>query len=146
MTQEMLPTLTLNESSERFAATRSKLQALRYGNLSRVLVDLDEHRHVPIKPNRNRNRGGAQAEIAELREHVATLKAEYERLIDRVTDDLEGFADRIGALESRARQPWWKRALGHPCDQPRHFGRKAMDRLRTIYPDRESTDKSASLG
>jgi hypothetical protein len=107
-------------------------------------VDLDEHRHVPIKPNRNR--GGAQAEIAELREHVAALKAEYERLIDRVTDDLEGFADRIGALESRARQPWWKRALGHPCDQPRHFGRKAMDRLRTIYPDRESKDKSARLG
>jgi len=141
-----MPTLKLNESWERFAATRSKIQALRYGNLSRVLVDLDEHRHVPIKPNRNRNRGGSQAEIAELREHVATLKAEYERLIDRVTDDLEGFADRIAELESRARQPWWKRVLGHPCDQPRYFGRKAMDRLRAIYSDRESTDKSATLG
>ena len=146
MTQEMLPTPKLNESWERLAATRSKVQALRYGNLSRVLVNLDEHHRVPTKPNRNRSADGSQAEIAELREHVATLKAEYERLIDRVTDDLEGFADRIAELESRARQPWWKRALGHPSDQQRHFGRKAMDRLRAIYPDRESTDKSARLG
>jgi hypothetical protein len=146
MTQEMLPTPKLNESWERLAATRSKVQALRYGNLSRVLVNLDEHHRVPTKPNRNRSADGSQAEIAELREHVATLKAEYERLIDRVTDDLEGFGDRIAELESRARQPWWKRALGHPCDQPRHFGRKAMDRLRAIYPDRESKDKSATLG
>jgi hypothetical protein len=146
MTQEMLPTPKLNESWERFTAPRSKVQALRYGNLSRVLVDLDEHRRLPIKPNRNRDRGGGQAEIAELREHVATLKAEYERLIDRVTDDLEGFADRVAELESRVRQPWWKRALGYPCDRPRHFGRKAMDRLRAIYPDREPADKAARLG
>jgi hypothetical protein len=90
MTQEMLPTPKLKESWERFAATRSKVQALRYGNLSRVLVNLDEHHRVPTKPNRNRNADGSQAEIVELREHVATLKAEYERLIDRVTDDLEG--------------------------------------------------------
>ena len=111
-----------------------------------MLVNVDEHRRVPIKSNRNRDPGGGQAEITELREHVAILKAEYERLIDRVTDDLEGFADRISELESRARQPWWKRALGHPCDRPRHFGRKALDRLRAIYPDRESADKSARLG
>ena len=146
MTQEMLLTPKLNESWERFTAHRSKVQALRYGNLSRVLVDLDEHRCLPIKPNRNRDRGGGQAEIAELRELVATLKAEYERLIDRVTDDLEGFADRVAELESKARQPWWKWALGHSCDRPRYFGRKAMDRLRAIYPDRESADKAARLG
>jgi hypothetical protein len=117
-------------------AAHKKAHALRYDGLSRVLINVDQHAHVQKKPKRDRKSGSDQAELAELWVQVATLKAENDRLTDRVSDELHRFADSIAKLEARARRPWWWRILDPAGDRADPNGRprnRASERLRALY-------------
>jgi hypothetical protein len=126
------------------ATTHKHAQALRYENLSRVLLNVPEQAEVPAKPKRDRKAGTDRADIAELRAHVAALKAENERTIERIIDELDGLTDRLLELEARARQPFWRRVFGHAADQPELGARarqRLADRLRSIFCDRAHAEQ-----
>ncbi len=77
-------------------------------------------------------------ELVELRANVAALKAENERLTERLTDELNQLAERVTELEDLARQPWWRRALdlsGQECEPTARSRKKAVARLRALYLD-----------
>jgi hypothetical protein len=119
-----------------FTTTRQRAHALRYDDLSRMLIDLDEHVHVPAKPRRDRRAGVDHAELAELRAHVAILKSEHERFAERITDELDGLADRLVELEAQMRRPWWRRALARTADGMELSERrreKARERLKGLF-------------
>ena len=121
------------------AARHENVHALRYDNLTRVLLDLDERASVPIPPKRDRKASKNQFGIAELRESVAVLKAENERAIDRIADDLNRLADRVAELEARAQRSFWQRAFGLASDRPEPAARarsKLTERLRSIFSNR----------
>jgi hypothetical protein len=124
-----------NFTTTRRPAARDE-HALRYDNLTRVLLGLEERVSVPIPPKHERKTSKDQFRIAELRESVAVLKAENERAIDRIADDLNGLADRIAELEARAQRPFWRRALGSRNDRAEPYARargKLADRLRSLF-------------
>jgi hypothetical protein len=134
----------LNGSWKPPATTHKHAQALRYENLSRVLLNVPEQAEVPAKPKRDRKAGTDRADIAELRAHVAALKAENERTIERIIDELDGLTDRLLELEARARQPFWRRVFGHAADQPELGARarqRLADRLRSIFCDRAHAEQ-----
>jgi hypothetical protein len=134
----------LNGSWKPPATTHKHAQALRYENLSRVLLNVPEHAEVPAKPKRDRKAGTDRADVAELRAHVAALKAENERTIERIIDELDGLTDRLLELEARARQPFWRRVFGHAADQPELGARarqRLADRLRSIFCDRADPEQ-----
>jgi hypothetical protein len=121
-------------------ATRRKAHALRYDDLSRVLVDFGQYVPTPKRPTRGRK---SDTEQADLWVHLAALRAENDRLRDVVTDQLDHFAARIAELETRIRRPWWRRMLEHaePIEPPRN---RASERLRILYcgsagPERRPT-------
>jgi hypothetical protein len=89
--------------------------ALRYDNMTRVLLDLEERVCVPFQRKREPK---ARFEIAELRAQVANLKAENDRLVEKITDEMDGLADRLAKLEVRAQLPFWRRAFGYASDPP----------------------------
>jgi hypothetical protein len=75
---------------------------------------------------------------------VAALKAENERTIERIIDELDGLTDRLLELEARARQPFWRRVCGHAADQPELGARarqRLADRLRSIFCDRADPEQ-----
>src|SRR5215207_1710963 len=76
--------------------------ALRYDNVTRVLLGLEERACVPFQRRREPK---ARFEIAELRAQVANLKAETDRLVEKITDDMGGLADRLAKLAARAQLP-----------------------------------------
>jgi hypothetical protein len=103
-------------------AARKKVEGLRLprqpGNDGkvRVLIDLDDVQHRPQKPKSTRRPPGDHPEIEPLRQHVATLKAEVERLLtlagsnradferereraERAAADLMVLADRLTEAE-----------------------------------------------
>jgi uncharacterized coiled-coil protein SlyX len=111
--------------------------ALRYDNVMRVLLDLEERACVP--PKRERKARTSAFGIAELRAHVANLKAEHDRVIEKITDDLDALADRLADLEARAQRPFWRRALGYASDPPElavRARRKLTAKLGSIFLDR----------
>jgi hypothetical protein len=123
------------------SAAHRKAHALRYDGLSRVLINVDQHAHRQEKPRRDRKSGRDQAELAELWVHVATLKAENDRLTEQVTDELHRFANRVAKLEARAR-PWWWRMLDRSGDRAEPKPRnRASERLRTLYFGSAGTDQ-----
>jgi hypothetical protein len=150
MTTDALTGAGLNGSVKPPATTHRHAHALRYENLSRVLLNVPEHVNgpeqadVPAKPKRDRKAGTDRADIAELRAHVAALKAENERTIERIIDELDGLTDRLLELEARARQPFWRRVFGHAADQPElgaRARRRLADRLRSIFCDRTDPEQ-----
>ncbi|NGM39030.1 hypothetical protein G4G93_35015 [Methylobacterium sp. DB0501] len=109
-------------------AARKKVEHLRLprstGNdgKSRVMIDLDEVQHQAMKPRSDRRTAGDRAEADLLRQHVATLQAEVDRLAalaathradyerereraERAAADLTTLADRLANAErDRAQQ------------------------------------------
>ncbi len=114
--------------------------ALRYGSLASVLTNLDKQATVlPGKFKLDPASSVDPMELVELRGNVASLKAENERLVESLTDELNQLAERVAELEDRARQPWWRRAFdlsGQECEPTARTRKKAVARLRALYPDR----------
>ncbi|WP_144769223.1 hypothetical protein [Methylobacterium dankookense] len=103
-------------------AARKKVEGLRLprqpGNDGkvRVLIDLDDVQHRPQKPKSDRKPPGDHPEVEPLRQHVATLQAEVERLVilansnradferereraEKAAADLMALADRLAEAE-----------------------------------------------
>ena len=140
--------LTCAKSNGKFSALALKgADALRYDDLSRVLVGLESR--APAASGRRRERKGRveQAELDELRACVATLKVENERLVDRIAEDLDALADRLVALEAQVRQPLWRRLFGHPVPQPElaeRTRRKLVGKLRSAFLARPEPAEQAA--
>jgi hypothetical protein len=110
--------------------------ALRYDNVTRVLLDLEERACAP--PKRERKAGTNRVGTAELRAQVASLKAEHARVIEKITDDLDRLADRLAELEARVRRPFWRRAFGYAGDPPEvavRARRRLSAKVRSIFFD-----------
>ena len=123
--------------------TSKSVSALRYDNLSSVLINLDKQRYVPAKRKGDRKSGVEAAEITELRAQVASLKAENELLAERLTDEVDRLVERITELETRANRPWWRRTFGTSGSVPEPVGRprsKAIARLRALSSNRATAE------
>ena len=130
----------------RFAEPESSLElankntrALRYDSLASVLTNLDKQATVlPGNFKLDRISCADPSELAELRANVASMKAENQRLVESLTDELNQLVERVTELEDRARRPWWRRALDPSGErEPAARTRKrAVARLRALYPDR----------
>jgi hypothetical protein len=132
------------EESVSFSEHANKnTRALRYGSLASVLTNLDKQAAVlPGKFKLDRISSVDPTELAELLANVASLKAENERLVGNLTDDVNQLAERVTELEDRVRQPWWRRALD-PSGQKHEAARtrkKAVARLRALYLDRAAPE------
>jgi hypothetical protein len=136
MTTDALTWASLTGQQDSISRHRNA-HALRYDNVTRVLLDLEERAGVP--PKRERKPPTNRVGTAELRAHVASLKAEHDRVIEKITDDLDGLADRLAELEARAQRPFWQRALGYASAPPElavRARRKLTTKLRSIFFDR----------
>jgi hypothetical protein len=136
MSMEALIGPELNNGLGSLAAHR-KAHALRYDDLSRVLVSIGQCAPVSKKPRRGRKSGSEQADLWV---QLATLRAENDNLIERVTDELDRFAARVAALEAQIRRPWWRRMFerAEPNGHPRNRG---SERLRALYFGPAGTEK-----
>ena len=113
---------------------------LRYDNLSSVLLKIDEQTH-----GRDRTAVESPTQFAQLRAEIVSLKAENERMVERLTDELNRLAERLEELEARAHRPWWGRVFNRsgkrePATQPR---RQAVARLRALCLDRPAAEYRA---
>jgi hypothetical protein len=120
-----------------FLAAHRKAHALCYVDLSRVLANLDQYAPASKKPRRGRKTGGEQVDPWV---QLATLRAENDNLIERVTDELDRFAARVAELEAQIRRPWWRRmfAQAEPNGHPRN---RAREKLRALYFGLAGTEK-----
>jgi hypothetical protein len=113
----------------------------RYDNLSSVLLKIDEQTHA--KSKHDPTPGEYPTQLAELRAEVVSLKAENQRMVERLTDELNRLAERLEELEARAHRPWWGRVFNRsgqerePATQPR---RQAVARLRALCLDRAAAE------
>src|SRR5262245_53273182 len=105
MSTEALICSELNQRPVPLAAHR-KAHALRYDDLSRVLVDFGQYASASKKSGRGRKSG---IEQDDLWTHLAILRAENDRLRELVTDQLHHFAGRVAKLEMQTHRPWWRR-------------------------------------
>ena len=139
MTTDTLPCANLNGTSGTSAIGHTNATTLRFDDLTRVLVNLEKRVCVPIEPKRRGKARTDHGDITQLRADVVNFKAEYERVITSITEDLDEFADRIAGLEARARRPFWRRSFGNPGDSRELAGRsrrKLTERLKSIFLDR----------
>ena len=115
---------------------------LRYDNLSSVLLKIDEQTHG-TGTKRDRTAVESPTQFAQLRAEIVSLKAENERMVERLTDELNRLAERLEELEARAHRPWWGRVFNRsgqerePATQPR---RQAVARLRALCLDRAAAE------
>jgi hypothetical protein len=119
-------------------------RALRYDSLASVLTNLDKQATVlPDKFKLDRISSADPTELAELRANVASLKAESQRLVESLTDELNQLAERVTELEDQARRPWWRRALdsiGEEREPAARTRKRAVARLRALYLDRATRE------
>ena len=100
--------------------TIKNARALRYDNLSSVLLKLDGKTHGPANSQCDRASGEYPTQLA-----------------------LDRFAERVEELEAWAHRPWWGRVFHRsgqetePATQPR---RQAVARLRALCLDRPAAD------
>jgi hypothetical protein len=136
MSMEALIGPELNNGLGSLAAHR-KAHALCYDDLSRVLANLDQGAPASKKPRRDRKSGGEQVDPWV---QLATLRAENDNLIERVSDELDRFAARVAKLEAQIRRPWWRRmfAQAEPNGRPRN---RASEKLRALYVGLARTEK-----
>jgi hypothetical protein len=117
-------------------APRGKVHALRYDDLSRVIIDFGQYLPASKKPTRARK---SSNEEAELWVHLAVLRAENDQLREVVTDQLDHLAARVSELETRIRRPWWRRMFEHePIERPRN---RASERLKILYFGMAGTER-----
>ena len=79
---------------------------------------------------------------------VANLKAENDRLVEKISDDMDGLADRLAKLEARAQLPFWRRALGYASDPPELTAsarKKLTAQLRSIFSDRTEANPRSGV-
>ena len=124
-------------------STIKNAREFRYDNLSSVLLKIDEQTHGKTK--HDRPPGEYPTQFAELRAEIVSLKAENERMVERLTDELNRLAERLEELEARAHRPWWGRVFNRsgkrePATQPR---RQAVARLRALCLDRAAAEYRA---
>src|SRR5262245_35494382 len=134
--------VSLGENADLLRNPQARTRALRYDNVTRML-NLDEQVPVPANRKRDQNSAVDPTELAELRANVASLKAENERLAQRLADELDRIAERVAALELGTQRPWWRRALGLSEHGPEPNGRprgKAIARLRALCRDRSDPE------
>jgi hypothetical protein len=109
-----------------------------------VLTNLDKQVTVlPGKFKLDRISRADPTELAELRANVASLKAENQRLVESLTDQLNQLAERVTELEDQARRPWWRRALdsiGEERAPAARTRKRAVARLRALYLDRATRE------
>jgi hypothetical protein len=115
---------------------------LRYDNLSSVLLKLEGKTHGPANSQCDRTAGEYSTQLAALHAEIVSLKAENERMVERLTHELDRFAERVEELEAWAHRPWWGRVFHRsgqtePGTQPR---RQAVARLRALCLDRPAAD------
>src|SRR6478752_3311495 len=90
---------------------------LRYANLSSVLLKIDEQTHG-TGTKRDRPAVESPTQFAQLRAEIVSLKAENERMVERLTDELNRLAERLDELEARAHRPWWGRVFNRSGQEP----------------------------
>ena len=123
--------------------TIKNARALRYDNLSSVLLKIDGKTHGPANSQCDRAAGEYPTQLAALHAEIVSLKAENERMVERLTHELDRFAERVEELEAWAHRPWWGRVFHRsgqetePATQPR---RQAVARLRALCLDRPAAD------
>jgi hypothetical protein len=109
-----------------------------------VLTNLDKQATaLPGKFKFDRISSADSTELARLRANVASMKAENQRLVESLTDELNQLAERVTELEDRARRPWWRRALdpiGEEREPAARTRKRAVARLRALYPDRTTRE------
>src|SRR5262245_64089955 len=96
------------------------------------MLNLDGQVPVPAKRKRDRNSEMDPTGFAELRANVACLKAENERLAERLADELDQIAERLAALELETQRPWWRRALGISEHKPEPTGRPRINGIKRL--------------
>jgi len=131
-------TATPTRGSARYKDAPARYKdALRYDNLARVPPEPEAPAWAPGPGKRERKAAKEPSAIAELRAQVAELKAENERLVDRITEDLDWLADRLAELEARAQGSRWRRAFfgsaGDRSELAAKARRKLGDRLRAVF-------------
>jgi hypothetical protein len=115
---------------------------LRYDNLSSVLLKIDEQTHGP-GTKRDRTAVESPTQFAQLRAEIVSMKAENERMVERLTDELNRLAERLEELEARAHRPWWGRVFhrsGQEPEPPIQPRGQAVARLRALSLDRAAAD------
>jgi hypothetical protein len=132
------------ESESSSEPANKNTRALRYDSLASVLTNLDKQVTVlPGKFKLDRISRADPTELAELRANVASLKAENQRLVESLTDQLNQLAERVTELEDQARRPWWRRALdsiGEERAPAARTRKRAVARLRALYLDRATRE------
>ena len=132
------------ESKSSSEPANKNTRALRYDSLASVLTNLDKQVTVlPGKFKLDRISRADPTELAELRANVASLKAENQRLVESLTDQLNQLAERVTELEDQARRPWWRRALdsiGEERAPAARTRKRAVARLRALYLDRATRE------
>src|SRR5260370_10255794 len=99
------------ESESSSEPANKNTRALRYDSLASVLTNLDKQATVlPGKFKLDRISSADSTELARLRANVASMKAENQRLVESLTDELNQLAERVTELEDRARRPCGRRA------------------------------------
>ena len=132
------------ESESSSEPANKNRRALRYDSLASVLTNLDKQVTVlPGKFKLDRISSADSTELAEQRANVAYLKAENQRLVESLTDELTQLAERVTELEDQAHRPWWRRALD-PIGEERapaaRTRKRAVARLRALYLDRATRE------
>ena len=136
------------ESNSFLELANKNTRALCYESLASVLTNLDKQATVlPDNFKLDRISCADPSELAELRANVASLKAENQRLLESLTDELNQLAERVTELEDQARRPWWRRALDRTGDEHEPAARtrkRAVARLRALYLDRATPEYRAT--
>lgn len=122
---------------------------MRYDNIiPRVLVDREECLPPPPPSKRDRRASSGRLGIAELNAYVMALKAEHERVTERLTQDLDRLADRLAELERRTQWSFWRRAFGSVDDRPElaeRARRTLTERLRGVFLDRADAKRRSGV-
>ena len=81
--------------------TIKNARALRYDDLSSVLLKLDQQTHGPANSQCDGGAGEHPTQLAALHTEIVSLKAENERMVERLTHELEHFPSALNRRDSQ---------------------------------------------